>query len=189
MTIDNTTKKKKKTMKIIGFIALLIIATLLIFFALNSKQEVDFSNKTYNRQETDLTFPEYIQERSDINNYQSINIRFVGSDAPKLQAWVADGPIRRSLGLSILDSLEEDQAMLFVFEDLGTYPFWMRDMSFDIDILWLNENREIVFIKEKAQIEDYPQTYNPGVEAQYVVEVVEGFVEKYGISLGDTIDW
>ena len=185
MTIDNTTGKRNRIINI-ALISLFIIAIALaaIFYVRTQSQ-----GRTYDAQDPSTDFTEYAQERSNISTYNKEKVSFVDSDAPKLDAWIADGPIRRSLGLSVVDTLDEDQAMLFVFDESGVYPFWMRDMKFNIDIMWLNENKEVVFIKERALVEDYPDSYNPGVQAMYVLEVVEGFVEKYGIELGTQVDW
>ena len=45
----------------------------------------------------------------------------------------------KARGLSGRESLDEDEGMLFVFDVPGNYGFWMKDMNFAIDIIWLNE--------------------------------------------------
>lgn len=66
---------------------------------------------------------------------------------------VADTPSERSLGLSGKSALENDEGMLFVFRENGRYGFWMKDMKFSIDIVWIDENRRIVLGTVVTEIE------------------------------------
>ncbi|MFT6829313.1 MAG: uncharacterized membrane protein (UPF0127 family) [Candidatus Paceibacteria bacterium] len=107
----------------------------------------------------------------------------------ELKTMVSKTSYDRSIGLSEHVSLAEDEAMLFIFDKTGTYSFWMKDMAFSIDIFWLNENKEIVSMKENAHPGDYPASYKPGVTARYVLETVDGFAEEYSIQVGTNVDW
>lgn len=106
-----------------------------------------------------------------------------------IQVETADTPQARERGLSGRSALLENQGMLFVFSEDGIHSFWMKDMNFPIDILWISASREIVYIKENASPDDYPATYAPDKEARYVLEVAAGFVEKYGVRIGDRISF
>lgn len=107
----------------------------------------------------------------------------------KLNAHFVTEPEDRARGLSIFDSLPEDEAMVFQFDKPGKYSFWMREMKFPIDILWLDEEKRVVSLKERAQPEDFPETYKPDDMALYVVEVNAGYVEKNNIAKGDIFSW
>jgi len=85
--------------------------------------------------------------------------------------------------------LGKNQGMLFIFEKKDTHSFWMKDMKFSIDIIWLNENKEVVFIKENAKPEDFPQNYIPTEQSLYVLEFNEGFVKENNISNGYQFHW
>ena len=61
-------------------------------------------------------------------------------------ASVADTPEARQQGLSGRAGLGESEGMLFVFPKDGEYAFWMKDMRFSIDILWLSGNGTIVYM-------------------------------------------
>jgi len=87
----------------------------------------------------------------------------------KFQAEVSRTPESRSKGLSFRDKLCFDCAMLFVFDQPGQYGFWMKDMRFPIDILWIR-NGKIVH-KETNVSEKNPTTLKPDVEADMVLEV------------------
>lgn len=101
---------------------------------------------------------------------------------------IADDPAERTQGLSGRDSLPENSGMLFVFDEPGAYAIWMKDMKFSIDILWLLHG-EIVWIEENAPLpsEQGIPTFQPDVIATHILEVPPGFVQTYGISIGDLV--
>jgi uncharacterized membrane protein (UPF0127 family) len=90
-------------------------------------------------------------------------------------------------GLSGRESLSEDSGMLFIFPKPSKYYFWMKDMHFPIDIVWINENKEIIYIKQDAQPDDFLETYGPEQDSSYVLEVVSGFIEKHKVKVGDKV--
>lgn len=107
----------------------------------------------------------------------------------QLKTQIADEPKERSIGLSHHTFLNPDEAMLFIFEKTGLYGFHMPDMDFSIDIFWLDENKKVVFMKEYARPEDFPEVYTPTVPALYVVETVAGFASDHSISIGYQFNW
>lgn len=117
------------------------------------------------------------------------NSREIKIGEQSLFAYFVDDTDSRARGLSIFETLPENEAMVFVFEKPAKYSFWMRDMKFPIDIIWLDENKKIVFIKEHARVEDFPETYKPTQLAQYVVEVNAGYVKKHNIYLENQFIW
>lgn len=60
--------------------------------------------------------------------------------AKKIKAEVVDNEEARMKGLSGRDNLADDEGMFFVFEKSDIYPFWMKDMKFAIDIIWIMED-------------------------------------------------
>ena len=100
---------------------------------------------------------------------------------------IADTNAKRELGLSGHKPLADDQGMLFAFDKAGKYPFWMKDMLFPIDIIWISEDYKIVYIEKKAQPSSYPATFGGQVDAQYVLEVNAGFSDKNNLRIGDQI--
>jgi uncharacterized membrane protein (UPF0127 family) len=91
-------------------------------------------------------------------------------------------------GLSDRPSLSPDQGMLFIFPTPGFYQFWMINMSFPLDMIWLDQNFKVVGIKKDATPASYPTTFSPDAPASYVIEVNAGFVDEYGIKEGETLD-
>jgi uncharacterized protein len=102
---------------------------------------------------------------------------------------VADTYEKRILGLSGKEDLPRGTGMLFVFEKPGLYGIWMKDMNFDLDIIWVNEYREVIYIVENATPDSYPETFLPPTESLYVLEVPAGFVNEHGVKLGDIVDF
>lgn len=100
---------------------------------------------------------------------------------------VADNLTRRTQGLSGRSTLPENTGMLFVFDRADVHGIWMRDMSFPIDILWLNDEMHVVHIKEDADPASYPEIFYPSVMARYVLEVPAGFLRTHNITLGDQV--
>lgn len=93
----------------------------------------------------------------------------------------------RQKGLGGSDGLAPDEGMLFVYETEGRYAFWMKDMRYTIDIIWITASGTVAGLWENAATSSYPRAYAPRTPAQYVLEVPAGFVETHGIKIGDTV--
>jgi uncharacterized membrane protein (UPF0127 family) len=95
---------------------------------------------------------------------------------------VADTSTERSLGLGGRKELCAECGMLFVFEQADRHGFWMKDMRFPLDILWIKGN-EVVFVAENVPMEPL-KTLRPPVEADKVLEINAGLAKQYGIHPG-----
>jgi len=102
---------------------------------------------------------------------------------------VADTSAARTLGLSGRPCMPYDQGMLFLFPQPGNYGFWMKDTKFPLDMVWLNQSKQVVYLKTDAQPSSYPKTYTNSQPASYVLELNAGSVAKQAISLGKTLDF
>ena len=102
---------------------------------------------------------------------------------------IADDETERVRGLSGRDSLPPDQGMLFIFPQADEHGIWMKDMRFNLDILWLDENRRIIAIVGHLESSSYPKVVKPAIPARYVLEVNAGVTEKYGWSTGQVADF
>lgn len=99
---------------------------------------------------------------------------------------VADTPQKQHSGLSGRRSLPEGEGMLFVFNEPETHEFHMKNMKFSIDIIWMDQHREIIDVTHSFSPDTHPETISPRQPAQYVLEVPAGFSEEHDITLGDT---
>lgn len=106
-----------------------------------------------------------------------------------LNVEIADTNEERQKGLSGRKELTNTQGMLFIFSQPGFYSFWMKEMLFPLDIIWINSDKKVVFIKEDAQpcLEENCQTIQSDEEAQYVLELKAGMVEELNIKIGDKL--
>ena len=97
----------------------------------------------------------------------------------------------RAQGLMYREEIKEDQAMLFIFEEEDIHSFWMKNMRFAIDILWLDSQRRIVHIENRVPpcSKDPCPSYVPAAAAAFVLELQAGFVEKHGLRLYDRIEF
>jgi hypothetical protein len=105
-----------------------------------------------------------------------------------LRTEVAFFPWDLEKGLSRRDSLEEDQGMLFVFPSSGRPVFWMKDMKFPLDVLWI-KGETIVEISENVPLftQGEVTVIKPEQEIDKVMEIKAGVASKYGIKTGDKV--
>ena len=92
-------------------------------------------------------------------------------------------------GLSGRQNMSDNTGMLFVFNKPEKYLFWMKDMNFPLDIIWIGEDMKVVYIKENALPELYPETYRPTAPSKYVLEVPSGFSTKNNLKVGDSVSF
>jgi len=77
--------------------------------------------------------------------------------------------------------------MLFVFPKDGKYAFWMKDMHFPIDIIWLSAEGSVVYMAQNVPPGSFPQTFRPDVLARYVLELPAGYAKEYNVVVGDIV--
>lgn len=108
-------------------------------------------------------------------------------DVP-LEVQIADTEPRRVRGLMFQDQLPYDQGMIFVFDEPGLYSLWMLNMQFHLDMIWFDENGNVVHMEKdvppcKAALEIATcQSVVPDGEAKYVLEVTSGFIDQNNVT-------
>lgn len=91
-------------------------------------------------------------------------------------------------GLMFIDNLEKDRGMLFVFSEEGSYPFWMKNTLIPLDIIWINKNKKVIFIKENAQpCTDICDLIEPKQKAKYVLEINGGLAREINARIGEKV--
>ena len=110
-------------------------------------------------------------------------------DEHVLEVQIADTEPRRVRGLMFQEQLSYDQGMIFVFEEPGFYSLWMLNMQFPLDMIWFDSDGKVVYIDKnvppcKSALETVTCTTNNSAEneAKYILEVTEGFVDKFEIT-------
>jgi len=92
---------------------------------------------------------------------------------------------QQALGLGNRPGLGAHQGMLFIFPDDEIHMFWMKDMSFSIDMIWLDANGTVMFIVPNVSPDTYPQDFGPNYPSRYVLEVPANFAVDHGINVGN----
>lgn len=87
-------------------------------------------------------------------------------------------------------TLDEESGMLFVFESENYYSFWMKDMNFPLDIIWMDSDFRIVDIVYNAPpAGSMPEvTYTSDKPAKYVLEINAGQAQARGYYLGNRLN-
>jgi uncharacterized membrane protein (UPF0127 family) len=107
----------------------------------------------------------------------------------KIYVEMADSPERKEQGLSGRESLAEDRGMLFIYDKPGNYSFWMKEMKFNLDFVFINDQK-VVGLKENIpfpQGGEEPQTIKAEADFDQVLEINQGMIEKWGIKIGDEV--
>jgi len=131
-----------------------------------------------------LTFPTDVKLES-----VEFPIGTIKLDDKFLEVYIADTVPRHARGLMFEPAMSYDQGMLFVFDNPGLRPMWMLNMQFHLDIVWFDENQNIIGIEKhvppcKTTIEVVTCREN-GVShdnAKYVLELTSGFIDNFNIT-------
>ena len=84
---------------------------------------------------------------------------------------VADTEASREQGLSGTVHLQAKTGKLFIFEHPDTYGFWMKDMHYPLDLVWITSDLVVAGITTNATPESYPSVFYPPLPVQYVLEL------------------
>lgn len=102
---------------------------------------------------------------------------------------IADEPLEMQLGLMFRESLPMDHGMLFIFEKEGVHSFWMMNVRFSLDMIWINSDYKVVHVERNVPpcLVGCP-LYKSDVLARYVLEVNAGFVDMVSLSEGSSVE-
>lgn len=90
-------------------------------------------------------------------------------------------------GLSGRRSLAKDKGMLFVFKAEDKHCFWMKDMRFPLDIIWLDSEHRVVHVEQNVSPDTYPNAICPSENSVYVIELNAGQTAEAGIIKGQVV--
>ncbi len=106
----------------------------------------------------------------------------VGGSAYRLE--IAETSRSRARGLSGRKALASDAGMLFVYQTTGRHTFWMKDMSFAIDIVWMDERWCVVEVASRVRPDSYPARFGRNTSSRYAVELPAGAADAHGVAVG-----
>lgn len=141
-----------------------------------------------------ILFPKQIEKTSDINYIVNDKCGIYSEGRVKINdkiinVLVSDNDCKRELGLSGVKTLKYSEGMIFVFDNIGFYPFWMNEMLFPIDILWISDDFKIVGVESNVQPNTYPKIFGEKYLAKYVLEISANFFKNNKIKVGDRINF
>ena len=106
----------------------------------------------------------------------------------KLDIEIANTSYETQTGLMYSDGMEDNQAMLFIFDEPAYHSFYMKNTRFSIDIIFINDQLRIASFKERAKPMD-ENGLSSEVPVQYVLEVNAGLAEQWQLEIGDRISY
>lgn len=112
---------------------------------------------------------------------------FLSTGSSIIRVELATTTAARAQGLSGRAPLPPGEGLLFVFPRDGQYSFWMKDMRFSIDMLWIAADGTVVDMRENVAPETYPSSFTPRAPARFVLELSAGHARSSGISIGARI--
>lgn len=104
---------------------------------------------------------------------------------------VAKSQKEREIGLSETKSISDNQGMIFLFDKPDYYSFWMKNMKFPIDIIYINSDTIVSIVNDAPLIKDRenPAIYSSTKPADKVLEIKAGLSEKYKFKEGDKVTY
>lgn len=102
---------------------------------------------------------------------------------------IADTQAKITQGLSGRTSLPSSTGMLFIFNQPGNYPFWMKEMKFSLDFLFLKDG---IVVDLKGNVpppkeNETPLTINAKADFNRVLELNAGMIKTLNLHLNDKI--
>lgn len=138
----------------------------IIFFSLNNKD---------------------LPESCSVN--QQLDSTVVITDGTKFDAEIAQTGEQKATGLSNRNCIDSDRTMLFPYSLTGDYCFWMKDMNFPIDMIWLDDDKKLVTVESDVAPDTYPQKFCPDKPAKYILEFASGTAQRYDWQPGQQFDF
>ena len=113
------------------------------------------------------------------------------STGMEISVEVADTVEKRSLGLGKRSGLENGWGMLFVFEKRKQHGFWMKDMQFPLDIIWLDNHRIVHILRnvQPAKPRVFPPVMTPPVAGNFVLEIDAGRADELKLQVGHRLKY
>ncbi len=106
----------------------------------------------------------------------------------KIKVELADTQEKQIQGLSGRKILNENSGMFFIYDKSAVCSVWMKDMHFPIDVIWIDQNWQIVDITKNIQPSSFPAKFESPPSCQYFLETNADFADKTNIQKDDKIE-
>jgi uncharacterized membrane protein (UPF0127 family) len=102
---------------------------------------------------------------------------------------IADTPERVTYGYMFRTDVRDDEGMIFVFADADVHAFWMKNTLVPLDIIWLDDRLNIVYIQNATPPckSDPCPSYGSLRKARYVLELKSGMAQREGLKAGSRL--
>ena len=119
-----------------------------------------------------------------------LSIFKIASDSTevKLDIEIADTDYDIQTGLMYRNSMEPNQGMFFIFDDVRERFFYMKNTQIPLDIIYIDANQKIVSFQKNAKPLD-ESSLPSNIPAKYVLEVNAGLVDTWLVKEGDSISY
>ncbi len=121
-------------------------------------------------------------------NYSSVQKPMVTIDNHRFNVEIAKTLTQKEKGLGDRNYLALNSGMLFPFPTSGEYGFWMKDMKFPLDIIYINNNKIVsIYTLSKPQNNINLRVVYPTTPANNVLEINAGLAKNYNFKVGDQV--
>lgn len=166
-------KENKKIIYILLFLIILIFLFSYFFF---HKQNDKLANNSFSQNIIELT---------DKKDYARVDIKIKDQI---IDTEIVFSQAAKSLGLSGRENLADNEGMLFIFSSDNYPSFYMKNMNFPLDILFIKDGViKKIFAKVAAEGENPVNYYNYG-PVDMVLELPATYTERYGIKEGFSLE-
>lgn len=110
-------------------------------------------------------------------------------DKVVLTVEVAQSPEERSKGLQGREELPDNHGMWFVFPEEGQEPFWMKNTPISLDIIFVDQNFKIVYIKANNPPNQESPLIFSSQKYRYALELKAGSAATFKINVGDRVEY
>ena len=108
----------------------------------------------------------------------------------KVALEIASDPHSREIGLMYRDSLAENKGMIFIFDKSDEVGFWMKNVRIPLDMLFVSHSKIVKVEKDVPICKNDPcSVYTSDAAVDSVIELKDGFCDKYNIKAGQTIEF
>jgi len=119
--------------------------------------------------------------------YQGESLIQIGET--EIHVRLADTSAEHRQGLSGTKDLADGEGMLFVYDEPAKQGFWMKDMNYSIDIIWIDEKNTVIGIERDVSPNTFPLVFSSPGEVKYVLEVPAGFSARSNIEIGEILNF
>ena len=109
-----------------------------------------------------------------------------------LQGEIADTPEKLLFGLAFREVLPPDGALLLIFEESGPHTVWTKAFQMPVDLIWVDESKQVVHLVHEAQPCDEPKCPRfgpPPQNARYIIETSAGFIRRADVQIGQKLSF